>query len=138
LFDNGTALATQGLPQNEALNWLFRNKDLDIFSNEQKIQRYSLATLYYSLNGVNWIPNTKWLSDGNECDWYSRADGSKCSSDESIMTIHLKQNNLTGAIPDELMLLTSLGKFSVFDMHHLNSTISLLFVPPNLLQRLCV
>lgn len=108
-FDNGTALTTEGSPQNKAFHWLLNNTNLDSYSNERKIQRYALATLYYSTNGDFWNHDDNWLTNGYECDWHSGATGSKCSSDHVMLTLHLGRNNLVGSIPDELILLTSLG-----------------------------
>jgi hypothetical protein len=110
-FDNGTALTTAGTSQNKAFKWLLNNTSLDTYSDKRKIQRYALATLYYSTNGEKWHHNTKWLSDEEECDWYNRADGSRCSNEGTILTtLHLWSNKLFGSVPDELMLLDSLGK----------------------------
>ena len=60
-FDGGTALKTQGIPRNEALKWLGKNTNLSAYSNSQRVQRYSLATIYYSMNGDRWENNTNWL-----------------------------------------------------------------------------
>jgi hypothetical protein len=108
-FDNGTALTTAGTSQNNAFKWLLNDTNLDTYSDKRKIQRYALATLYYSTNGDWWHHNTKWLSDAEECDWDSRAAGSRCSNEGTILTtLHLGSNNLFGSVPDELMLLDSL------------------------------
>jgi hypothetical protein len=53
-FDNGEALKEQSTPQNEALHWLANNTNLNLYSNATKIQRYALATLFYSTNGTSW------------------------------------------------------------------------------------
>ena len=70
-FDNGTALQTPSTPQNDALIWLANNTNLDSYSDARKIQRYVLATLYYSTNGAQWLDNTDWLTDLDECTWYN-------------------------------------------------------------------
>jgi hypothetical protein len=110
--DGGAALSTPSTPQNRALNWLAGNANLDSYSNERKIQRYSLATFYFATNGDDWVQNTGWLSDSDECVWYNR-DGdwsSFCSDNGLVEALFLWNNNLNGTIPPEIALVTSLSK----------------------------
>jgi len=108
-LDSGAALQTQSTPQNDALNWLAGNANLKSYSDKMKIQRYVLATLYYSTNGEGWENKTGWLSQNDECGWYNDAEES-CSND-TVATLSLNVNNLRGAIPPEIALLSSsLGK----------------------------
>lgn len=53
-FDYGAALRVEGSPQQKAFVWLLQNANLDSYSNAKKIQRYALATFYYSTNGDGW------------------------------------------------------------------------------------
>jgi hypothetical protein len=108
-LDGGEALLTLSTPQNEALNWLASNTNLDSYSDETRIQRYVLATLYYSTNGDSWTNNTGWLSDSDECGWYNGAAGGElCSSQGRVVELlDLSKNNLTGSIPAEVGLLSS-------------------------------
>jgi hypothetical protein len=110
-FDNGTALQEQSTPQNKALNWLANNTNLNLYSNATKIQRYALATLFYSTNGTSWDKKDEWMSNSNECLWYN--GGSSVCSNGSVDTLSLSSNNLVGTIPNELALLSNLGEFSV-------------------------
>jgi hypothetical protein len=108
-FDNGTALQAPSTPQNEALIWLANNTNLDTYSDEKKIQRYVLATLFYSTNGTSWEGNARWLSDSDECDWYNKGAGS-CKKGATV-ELDLSSNGLFGTIPNELAFLSnSLGK----------------------------
>jgi len=109
-LDGGSALSTDGSPQNDALNWLVGDTSLDSYSNDSKIQRYSLATLHYSTAGDNWTDDTGWLDSTNECGWYNKAGGSACTSEGALLRLNLERNNLFGGMPQELMLLGSLGK----------------------------
>jgi len=118
-LDGGTALQTPSTPQNDALNWLAGNANLDTYSDTKKIQRYVLATLYYSTNGDGWDNNTGWLSDSDECGWYTDAAvfGEYMCSKGAVIGIDffdtISGNNLFGTIPDELALLSdSLGECS--------------------------
>lgn len=109
--DGGEALSTPSTPQNEALAWLAGNVNLDDYSEEQTIQRFVLATLYYSLNGDGWTNNDGWLSDDEECTWYNQADdGPFCMVGGGVRELDFFQNNLSGTIPAEVGLLSnSLG-----------------------------
>jgi hypothetical protein len=109
-FDGGEALQNPSTPQNMALNWLVENKNLDLYSDEKKIQRYVLATLYYSTLGKNWDGNDDWVTDTDECNWYSKALGSFCINGAVAQLDFYNSvsggNNLVGAIPAEVALLS--------------------------------
>jgi len=112
-LDGGAALQTPSTPQNNALNWLAGNANLESYSDEKKIQRYTLATLYLSTNGSFWQNKTGWLSDSDECMWHNDAFERVCSDGGTIVELHLITNNLEGALPAEIALLSnSLGKCS--------------------------
>lgn len=110
--DGGTDLQTPSTPQNDALRWLAGNTYLDTYSDEKKIQRYALATFYYSTDGDNWTDKDGWLTDIDECVWYNEADdGPFCSSSGGVRELDFFHNNIAGTIPKEIGLLSnSLGK----------------------------
>jgi hypothetical protein len=111
--DGGTALLIPETPQNDALIWLGKDSNLDTYSDDKKIQRFSLATLYYSTDGSRWGNNDGWVSDSEECDWYNTAKGSFCENG-FVVELSIVSNMLAGTIPNELTLLSSsVGK--VFD-----------------------
>jgi hypothetical protein len=112
-LDNGTALRTPSTPQNNALNWLAININLDFYSDAQKIQRYALATLFFSTNGASWLTKDGWLSNSDECAWYSDADSSFCDENGSVKDLSLSYNNLVGTIPKEIALMLNLCELSV-------------------------
>jgi len=101
-FDNGTALQTSPTPQNDALKWLAGNTKLDSYSDEQKIQRYVLATLYYSTGSGSWVNSSGWITDIDECEWYNDAEGTFCSGNGAVVELNLYFNNLVGTIPKEV------------------------------------
>jgi hypothetical protein len=111
--DQGKALQNSSTPQNMAFNWLSDdNPDLGNYTNETIIQRYALATLYFSTNGYSWENNASWLDNGEECGRWQPSDGEVTCSDTGVVAhLDLSENNLQGRIPPEIGLLTSLGKF---------------------------
>ena len=109
--DKGEALSDTSSPQSMALAWLETNANLDSYTDQQKIQRYVLATLYYSTGGDSWHDITGWLSDDNECNWYNQADEGERCINGALVGLDLSDNNLQGTIPREMsMLSNSLGK----------------------------
>jgi hypothetical protein len=109
-FDGGASIRDQSTPQYQAAKWLAnKNTNIDVYSEKQKIQRYALATLYFSTNGDNWADSTNWLDDGDECGrwWQSIGSDLSCTSQNDISTIFLGGNGLKGSIPPELAFLSN-------------------------------
>jgi hypothetical protein len=95
--------------------WLANNTNLDSYSDVKKIQRYVLATLFYSTNGTKWNNNSDWMTDSDECAWYNTADSFCKNGSVAELDFYNENdyvgNNLVGTIPNELALLSSsLGK----------------------------
>ena len=78
------------------------------------IDRYALATLYYSTGGENWNNQTGWLVDPDVCNWYpqvvSTPPTSICADNGDVLFMSLGNNVLVGTLPVELMHMPSLGK----------------------------
>jgi len=93
--------------QYEALQWIlndtYYSSDLDVY------QRYALMSMYYSLNGTSWTNNNKWGTSATECNWF----GIKCNDDGNIFELILQSNILSGEIPSEIGLLTTLEKIDL-------------------------
>lgn len=108
--DGGDALQTPGSAQHNALSWLANDTFQGYYTDEKLIQRYSLATLFFSTNGKNWYNSSMWLDDGDECDrWWQPTGGILCDAlNGSIISLGLGRNNLVGTIPPEIGLLKSL------------------------------
>ena len=88
------------------------NTRLGTLSREQIIQRYALATLYYSTNGDSWSINDFWLEDGEECGKWATSFGPLgCKDIGAAFSLDLMLNNLNGIIPPEIGLMTSLSEF---------------------------
>jgi hypothetical protein len=110
--DKGEALFTNSTPQNKAFNWMATNNTrLGTLSNERIIQRYALATLYYSANGDSWNFKGFWLTENDECHVWETTNGKlNCTGTDAVSQLELNHNNLNGTIPPEIGLLTSLGE----------------------------
>jgi hypothetical protein len=116
--DDGTALEDWQTPQFLAATWLAGNANLTNMSNRTKIQRYVLATLYYSTGGKNWHNQDKWMTDAHECEWYNTKWEAGWKTNQSLIhefcenpnldleRIFLENNNLQGQLPLELSLLS--------------------------------
>jgi hypothetical protein len=87
-FEEGTA-------QYDALEWLISEIDiLGEFDQENQLQFFSLAVLYFSTDGDNWINGGK--------DWLSGI-----VDERLISKLDLSENKLQGRIPAEIGLLSS-------------------------------
>ena len=107
-FSNSTS------PQNQALDWILSDTySYDGLSDDRLVQRFALATLYYSTDGGNW-DHGGWLESINECDWNSQ-DFNLCSQESAVQELYLSQDNLSGRIPIEIVLLTQLNALTLWN-----------------------
>ena len=104
------ALANASSPQRAAFQWI--KSFTNVTSNQKLLQRYALASLFYTTDGPRWTKTDSWLSAADECFWYTTAEsGIFCDSNGNVMEINLRNNNLQGSIPMELILISNtLGK----------------------------
>lgn len=84
------ALSTEGSPQSRARNWLLYDDTLYLdprtnATEAQVIQRYSLATLYFSTGGDTTWASNNWLQ-GGECDgrYWDHID---CTEDKEVRAL---------------------------------------------------
>ena len=77
-----------------------------------------LVSLYNSTNGDNWISNTGWLQTNTPCSWY----GVECEGGNNVLGIRLRDNNLSGTIPNEIGNMTTLNGLRL-DNNNLTGTI---------------
>jgi hypothetical protein len=105
-FDGGAALSDPLSPQYKALAWLDGNEKLEEYSMRKAIQRYTLAVFYYSTSGENWTESGGWLTDEDECTWFSHANNPVCDESDVFLQLILYDNNLVGSLPSELALLS--------------------------------
>jgi hypothetical protein len=102
-------------PQAKALAWLQDDSLYNEYELHRLYQRYALAVLYHSTNGPLWDGNWEWLSNDNECDWYTYSSDDICDESFRLHILDLGVNGLDGAIPAELELLTDLKDMTLID-----------------------
>ena len=128
-------------PQSKAREWLQLDPNVASYTPYRKFQRFALATLYYSTNGLRWQNATNWMSyEQHECKWYSAkqsvsgltegivsrrlqtanstsgtAELPVCNALEEYEYLYLAADSLRGPLPAELSLLTSLKSIDVED-----------------------
>lgn len=104
------ALNSLHTAQTKAYFWLESDPNRQSYSEARTMQRFALATLYYSTKiAQNWTVSTSWLSyDIHECYWFSSYEGVDVCEGDEIKHLVLSKNNLRGNIPPEIALLTSL------------------------------
>ena len=122
MFPNQTheSLQDPKSPQHKAYSWLIEDPSFDLYSEDRKMQRFALATLYYATNGPDWRSKDRILTYGSdECQWfYSRSYGrtapAPCAVAGGLIdSLILDDNNLQGSLPEELFLLTHLKHLSM-------------------------
>lgn len=108
------AIQQEKSPQGKAIKWLKNNTFLESYDLSRRMQRFVLATFFFSTGGDRtWKHDSGWLSDDNECTWFfnsSQFEAGKsgpCQND-TITTISLPENNMRGTFPPEMALLSSL------------------------------
>jgi hypothetical protein len=106
-YSLNTALANASSPQAKALAWLHNDSDYELYRLNQ---RYALGVLYYSTNIANWSTGRTWMSNTNECTWYTGSSyiGEVCNESSRLSVLFFRSPDLEGSIPRELELLADL------------------------------
>lgn len=109
------SLRKEKSPQNKAFKWLKNNNsNLETYSTSRRLQRFALATFFYATGGdVRWNNHSLWLSDEDECTWFSSTDSiddsiDLCNENGALQRLSLVDNNMRGTFPLELSLLSNL------------------------------
>jgi len=116
--------------QARALNWVAASDKYDEYDENQRLQRYALASFFYATYAVRnayvtqqvpWTSAEKWLSDEHECDW----EGITCEGPEGgkrvVTKLELEEHRISGTIPLDLVLLRE-------SLHSLILTNNLIFM----------
>jgi hypothetical protein len=105
--------------QSRALDWMLSSDPYTLpLEDDRLVQRFALATLWYSTNSApsyidetNWWDQGGWLAPVNECEWDEFGDGKKdliCNTNNELIAIKLSDDDLSGHLPAELGLLSQL------------------------------
>jgi hypothetical protein len=104
-------------PQAQALAWLQDDPLYHEYELDRLYQRYALAVLYHSTSGESWYHSEKWLTNEDECTWYTHALDNICNDAHHLRYLFLHLNDLVGSIPTELELFTDLEYTSFGDVN---------------------
>lgn len=106
------ALEDPTSPQSQA--FLFVNYDPFVATRteEELIQRFALATIYFGLGSSSWTAGAV-NPAGDECEWFADT-GSLCDADDRMQSLLLQENGvIDGPIPAEVGLLTALTELDM-------------------------
>ena len=106
LPDGGESFDDPTSPQSQALDWLEQNDNLSSYDDGKILQRYALAVFYYSTDGGSWTNNDLWLSDSDECSWYSASTIGPSCIEGKFANLILGENNIGGTLPADLVILS--------------------------------
>jgi len=91
--------------QYRSMMWVYYETDYDNYTDEERLQLWSLACFYDATLGVTWDVDTNWMDPNvTWCDWY----GLTCNEVKMVTRLELPQNNVQRNIPNELKVLPSL------------------------------
>eukprot|EP00980_Cylindrotheca_fusiformis_P006008 scaffold1284_cov108-Cylindrotheca_fusiformis.AAC.22 len=109
-------------PQYFALKWLVckdpRHMSIKDDATEL-LERFSLATVYYSTGGKNWVRDNQWLSGSSHCDW----ENFNCDKRGRVTTMNHEFNNVYGTLPPEIGNLKRLKNLRITGNRFLAGTI---------------
>jgi hypothetical protein len=102
---SGTAiLQEETSPQSQALQWSYGDSFSSQWSDDEILERYALTTMYYQLDGGRWTSVTDFLLPSSYCDW----DGIQCDDNGKPSNITLVNESLSGSLPPEIGLVSTL------------------------------
>ncbi|KAL3910542.1 MAG: hypothetical protein SGILL_007654, partial [Bacillariaceae sp.] len=124
---SGTNITVVGTPQYQALDWLANDDaamlNIQTTSDLTLTQRYVMAIFFYSTGGpTSWVDDLRFLSIYSVCEWpnvngteeAARTDNEvDCNEEGEITKIRIERNNLTGTIPHEIGVLTTMDIFTI-------------------------
>ncbi|CAB9496611.1 LRR receptor-like serine threonine-protein kinase [Seminavis robusta] len=138
-LDTPTQLLIEQEPasiQAQAYNWVIQDPDFDEMPPWRHLQRFALATIYYSTQGPQWNQPHDWLSyNSSECHWrppspFSQQNGTRnptayveeedpdhCNLDGVFDMLHLDGiDNFGGSFPSEIKVLTGLKEIHIINI----------------------
>jgi hypothetical protein len=107
-YSGTTVLEDQNSPQYKGLQWVYgditSNNSEEPMSDTDIMERFALSVLYYSTAGGRWATVIDFLVPSDHCMW----DAIECDGDGKLINITLVNENLSGSLPPEIGLLSSL------------------------------
>jgi hypothetical protein len=112
-----TEFTNSSSPQSLALQWMLSDEyaKSSNLTDEFLIQRFVLATMWYSTDGPNWLPGHIWLGPNPEHGWGDPSEFLTLERDFGVFPetglgiwIDLSRNGLSESIPREIGLLVHL------------------------------
>jgi hypothetical protein len=102
-FYEGKANDPTAAPVVRAASWVMYDDPID--NEDWLVVRYALAVLYYSTSGDAWTTKDGWMTEASACEWH----GIRCDRfNKGVEEIDLSGNNLSGSIPNEVNMVSSL------------------------------
>ena len=86
-------------PQQRAMSWILYGDENNV--SDEVVLRWTLASIYYTLGGENWIDSTGWFSSNHACTWAHV----ECDANNNLQEFKLSKSNAVGQIPTELVML---------------------------------
>lgn len=112
-----TGLLETGTPQNLAFLATLEDAVVSLLNdNNRLLQRYAMRVFYFSTNGpTSWIDTSGWNTLLDECLWYTSAQvpATICGMNDELLTLELTANGVTGTLPAELGMLTTLTRLYI-------------------------
>lgn len=145
-LSDSTAINSTGTPQNLAVSFMaigdeaqldipLKKTDPDAF---KFIQRYALAVFYYALGGESWDYNgLNLMSKDDTCRWYetlftssgyAEDYGVLCDDEGHVTVLAIPGIGMTGIMPPEIGLLTSIVQFIIAWNRNVTGTIPKYFI----------
>jgi len=118
LDSDWNVLSDEDSPQYEALTWISGRDEYATYTGAQRVQRFALACFYYSTfmrahdfltAPTDWASQEGWISDVDECTW----EGVACDSQGRVTGILLPKRALSGNLPIELAMITTLQELDL-------------------------
>mmetsp|Transcript_3972 Transcript_3972/g.8101 ORF Transcript_3972/g.8101 Transcript_3972/m.8101 type:complete len:637 (+) Transcript_3972:989-2899(+) len=119
------ALEDPDSPQYKAYLWLIGPAGQAKENPSRTLQRFALATLFYSTGGDEgfWTRSDGWLTAADECTWFRQPPSENslggiafeelCDNSFNVRALLLRQNGLRGRIPPEIGLLESMRELDL-------------------------
>ena len=111
-YSGEAVLLNTSTPQYQALQWVLGDIETGEWSDDTILQRYALASLFYSTDGGRWLDITEFVVPLSYCDW----GGVGCTNG-LLTSVLLPSQNLLGTIPPEIGLLKSLKSLDLSNNH---------------------